>query len=279
MEDYILNVSVEDPGFNKKLNKVKTGLHRAKASDRPLKYDRAPSPIYDQGSLGSCVGFAVKSAISPHHNDDLSALYIYRQAQFHDSKIGENYSGTTLSGACRALVKKGVCREDFYPYRTDINSPLPSGLANQDASLRKAKDYFTMWWDDVNTIKDLILSGFNPAIAIYVHSEFYNIDNNGFLKNEENYIKSSKRGGHAMCLRGWDHVNGKLFWKIQNSWGKNRGGDGCIFISHELISKIGKGLYVSVYDEDSMQYKKMTFFDKLVYKMRLAVRYIINKII
>jgi hypothetical protein len=276
--NFILNISVEDPEFGNKLKKVKTSIHRAKATDRPIKYDRAPAPVENQGSLGSCVGFAMKSSITGHHKENLSALYIYRQAQFHDSKRGENYSGTTLSGACRSLMEKGVCGEALYPYRTDVNAPLPSLEANGDASRRKASDYFTMWWNEITPIQDLLLSGFNPAIAIYIHDEFYNIAPDGYLVREDNYLKSSKRGGHAMCLRGWEHRDGELYWKLHNSWGSSWGDHGCVYLSHSLLSKIGKGLYVSVYDDSAIQYKKMTWFDRLVFNIKLSFKHLIRKI-
>jgi hypothetical protein len=156
-EKYQLDVNPNDPGFEAKLKADVPSTERTKAM--PESFSRpVVTPVMDQGALGSCVGCATKVVMSGYYPAyDLSALWIYKKAQQYDDKAGENYSGTTMSGACLALSKVGVCLEKYMPYTSEESSLKQLFGAIDDAATRKIDDYFTVDINNVSQIQELSL--------------------------------------------------------------------------------------------------------------------------
>jgi C1A family cysteine protease len=270
-ESIPLNVLVEDPEFDK-LAKVPDELFgpkgRSKSTSFPDTFTRKTVvPVFNQGSLGSCVGASGKVVVSDpsYSNLDLSTLWIYKRAQEYDVWAGNSYSGTSINGACIALKKEGICEEKFYPYTTDKTS-TPKAGASENAQSRKIKDFYgiSMRDDAISRIKELVMTHGALWTSFYVNQEFYNVGRDGFLRNEAGYIESTRKGGHAIALVGWTHKEGKLFWKFQNSWGNYWGDKGFFYMSEELYTKITKGFYCVQTDTQSEPIVNRTFFQRIV---------------
>jgi hypothetical protein len=246
-ENFILNAVVDDKVFDTTKvapSSIIYGRSKSKAESLPSEYSRpVVVPVFNQGRIGSCVGASGKIVVTDRHypKNNLSALWIYKRAKQHDEWSGEDYSGTSIGGACKALVVEGVCGEDFYPYIDDETS-IPKGGASEDAATRKFEKYWVLTFSEPEKIKRLIMQE-SLWTSFDVHREFYKIDKNGFLLNEGNYLSSENIGGHAVALVGWKEVNGKLFWRFQNSWGSFFGHKGFFYISNDLYSNISKGVF------------------------------------
>jgi len=249
-EDIPLNVVVDDEGFDQ-AEQVPDSLvygdteGRSKTTSLPQEFSRPLAvPVFSQGSIGSCVGASGKVVTTDRHypKDNLSALWIYKEAKKHDAWKGENYSGTSISGACKAIIGNGVCLEKFYPYVSD-ESAVPKSGAVADASTRRFSKYYALPLKDADKLKRLIMQE-TLWTSFHVHKEFYTVSRDGFMKNEAGYLSTPRSGGHAMALVGWKTVEGKLFLKFQNSWGKYWGNNGFVYISHELYSKVSKGVFM-----------------------------------
>lgn len=238
--EYKLDAEVEDFDFKTKVRpgRVKLGKSAPNFTRRNENVE-----IFDQGYIGSCVGASGKVLLEDFHNGDksFSTQFIYQNAKALDQWAGEDYSGTSITGACKGLVKFGAAEQNTFPYVLAEKIPVTKE-AYDSGRQHRAKDWWRISIDDVDLIKE-VLKTQRLWTAYHVHSEFYTARSDGFIKNEDNYLKSKKRGGHAVCMVGWRTIKGKLFWEFQNSWGSRFGDDGYFFVSHDLYKKISKGVY------------------------------------
>ena len=72
--------------------------------------------VLDQGSIGSCVGHSGRVLLSSSELfqvEESSPMWIYKKGKEHDVFAGEDYSGTTIRGAAKAVQKEGCCFERF----------------------------------------------------------------------------------------------------------------------------------------------------------------------
>ncbi len=248
--------------------------------------------VSNQGTVGSCVG----QTLSVVFNDttqcesvSLSPMWIYKRAKRHDYWAGEDYSGTSISGACLALKKEGACKEEFYPYHgsTEDYEPLTGAIA--DADRRKVIAFYNLAVHRIDEIKNLLLKE-SLACSIAVHSGFYAAKDDGIVV-EAGYEASKYQGGHAMAIVGWKVIDGILHWEFQNSWGDNWGDDGFCFIPHTLLENIKSSnvYYLVTENEDNVRIEKekrkrsklMSIIayvpELLVEGMRYCITYIKNK--
>ncbi|MCK5867219.1 MAG: C1 family peptidase [Mycoplasmataceae bacterium] len=209
-------------------------------SSLPQDFSRRDSTtkVINQGSIGSCVGQALRVVNTDNiTNDelDLSAMWIYKEAKKYDYWEGEDYSGTSISGACAALLKVGSCTAEFFPYNMNTENVEPKTGAIEDANNRKIKGYFKIPIGEKAKIQAL-LQDQSLAFSLAIHSKFYEAKEDGIVPTE-GYFESPKQGGHAMTLVGWKEIEGVLHWEFQNSWGPRWGDKGHVYISAEVCEK------------------------------------------
>ena len=255
---YILNA---EDGDVAKTDWILPLLHADDYNTSPEKFSRRDksSEVLSQGTIGSCVGQSGRNVFedipSHRHKVKLSPMWIYQTGKKYDAWEGEDYSGTSITGACKALLKEGCCEEKFFPY-VFSEVALPIIGASENASHRKIHAFYKLTVDRVIEIKNL-LSTESLWVAINIHENFYRIEN-GIIPSD-GYLESKYCGGHAITLIGWKYVDKILYWEFQNSWGKNWGDDGYFFISHLLFSKIVKGgiYYLVTKEEEAKRLKKL----------------------
>ena len=208
-------------------------------------FSRKTIPVFDQGVIGSCVGCSGKVVVSDlidNANLDLSALWIYNRGKIYDGIPGESYAGTSITGACEALRKEGICLETLYPYSQTDDNIKPSDTATKDASDRIISEYYFITMDNINAIQTMLQTR-SLWISFNVMDSFYNIGKDGVL-DSSTYLSGKLVGGHAVSVVGWKTINDKLYWKIQNSWGPAWGDNGYFYIASDFLPSIStSGLY------------------------------------
>jgi C1A family cysteine protease len=194
--------------------------------------------VINQGSVGSCVGQAMRVAFGDTaqcKGEDISAMWIYKKAKHYDYWRGEEYSGTSISGACKALLKEGGCVEEFYPYRMDTEEYEPEDGAAENASDRKIEAYYQIKHDNVDLIKEVVMR--EPLIvSLQLREKFYAVRRDGIVPSEK-YFDSPIKGGHAMAVTGWKTIEGKTYWELQNSWGDRWANDGFCYIEWDVVKR------------------------------------------
>jgi len=244
---YILNYKKDndDPKDHKPLKLTAPILEKIQATTNMIDYTSEMSPVKNQGSLGSCVGFAVvamkewqeqqehleelmegKKYKRAAKHYDLSEQWMYYKCKEIDYWPGEE--GTSIRFAMQILNRVGVPCEKAWPYN-DSYVGKPKRWANLVSKWALGGEYIRM-----SSPEDIINSlGTNGplAIGVAVFLEMFYATSNGIV----NYPSDPNQmyGGHAICLVGWNPET-RMF-KFKNSWGTSWGQSGYGYLSYDYI--------------------------------------------
>jgi hypothetical protein len=172
-------------------------------------------PPLNQGNEPACTGFSSVGMVvaGPVYQRNGVAvptgMEIYKQAQTLDEWEGENYEGSSVRGAMKALQVRGYISEYSWAFSTDVASAW---------LLAKGPMVFGTIWVD---------SMFTPIDHAYRGKGYK------FLRVDRTQMPSG--GGHAYLVRGCNlnmrtPGGGKGAYLIQNSWGP-WGADGTAWIA------------------------------------------------
>lgn len=193
-----------------------TGIISGK--ERSFTWPFLVNPYLDQGTVGCCVGAAVLNDLAlrpaPVQKADNTPVTIkdaiekiYWEAQKIDVFPGGEYPGA--------------------PVKSEGTSVLAGVKVAQ-----KLGYYQSYYWayDAYNLALAVGTKG--PAIiGVNWYEGMMQPDKDFYLKTTGQIL-----GGHAVCVRGVNFK--KRIFIIQNSWGKNWGGDGCALLSFDAMDKL-----------------------------------------
>ncbi|NLP14915.1 MAG: C1 family peptidase [Clostridium sp.] len=204
----------------------------------------------DQGRLGSCVAFATGYAALTYKkafevqlnrnynnyfeddNNIFSPSFIYNQIHFNDSPSG---GGATFSSALNLLMNKGCVSLAEMPYSGELGdyNTMPT-----ESQLEAALENRIFRWEylpagNVEQIKARLVETNPVVIGVPVYPDFDNISPGNDTYDD---LSGYSRGGHALCLVGYD--DNKQAFKFINSWGTDWGLDGFGWISYDLIEEL-----------------------------------------
>jgi len=205
--------------------------------------------VKNQGRIGSCVGHSgrvVYGDTLDFDGKEPSAMWIYKKGKIHDPFPGEDYSGTTIKGACRGLIKEGCCEEKFWPYVDSEDAQMLEGAA-ENAAQYKIDAYYTIPKQNHDLIKKALLKE-TLWTSFRVHRHFYYTPKSGIVDSEK-YLASDNVGGHAVAMTGWKIIDGGLYWEFQNSWGTSFGDRGFFYLESSLYEQVLINNYGPVYIE------------------------------
>lgn len=223
-----------------------------KIQNRPTSFFHEKVGIKDQGSFGTCVGFAssyikeIQEKLNyPVKDYVFSPLFIYDECKKIDGNVQE---GTEPRAAMKVLQQLGSCREAAMQYSqlTNISQlPVPSEVAYDDATKFKISTYARL--QSLDDIKDALIK--TPVLgAIIVSDNFVNCEVSGVINDPQGNIL----GGHAICIDGFDdnvtyrYQDGtvkKGFLRFVNSWGETWGDKGYGYIPYDFFNiKIANGM-------------------------------------
>lgn len=147
-------------------------------------------------------------------------------------------------------------------------------LRNEAKPFRITKYYTCRSRKDVQTA---IMTTKGVLLGVPVYDSFYKPDKDGFIE----YVDGQKfHGNHAIVIDGWKTVNGKLYWRIKNSWGKYWGhlNNGHAYLPEEYPWM--DDVYVIVDEVIEMkfeeykkkfndgEFKKVSFWDMIIHLFR-----------
>lgn len=241
----------------------------SKAMVRQVDLARYCPEIRHQGEISSCVGWSAgygaltieraiandwqdKSRITENAN---SALFIYNQIQ-----KGDCNSGIVISKALQALLEKGNCLAKEYDF--DVNDCGRELTPNLFESARQYQisDYIPLFKSDAPVEEKIqmakrVLSQRKPiVIGMRILQNFLQIreGDNSWWPTIGN---KTPAGGHAMVVVGFDddkfkspnpNPNMSGAFKIMNSWGKNWGEDGFIWVRYAHFAEYCRYAYALI---------------------------------
>lgn len=196
------------------------------------------SPIYDQGSLGSCTAFAMGKGLRETVTNlnggeakSLSALYLYYKERERMGTVDED-SGSLMIDGMEVLKANGNCLDATMPYDISKFREKPSAAAEAEAEAAKI-DGFTLL-NGLDQLKEQLAKG-NPAVFGYmVYKSFMSpiVATTGKMpmpKPNEQLL-----GGHAILVVGYDDAQQVLI--IKNSWGKGWGDKGYFYMPYAYVT-------------------------------------------
>ena len=206
--------------------------------------------VTNQGNLGSCVAFATGYADKTYQENVewdwgvdtkthiFSPAYIY--SQIHGSNADDG-GGSYFSDAFNLLKSQGCTTLSDMPYNGNYYAwkTQPTAKQKANAAKYKAQSWSQLADGDYNAIRSQLASGNPVVIGISVYEDFDNLDASNPIYDE---ISGENRGGHALCVVGYD--DNKRAVKIINSWGTDWGINGYGWISYDLIKSQGIEAYV-----------------------------------
>lgn len=226
-----------------------------------LKFSAVQLPAYSmrrycpvagsQGSIGSCVGWAtgyaaytISLAVRNNITDRTtitqmakSALYIYNQI-----KIGPCAEGSYMHHAVQLLQTQGVC--DFRDFNPPVCDILPSAAQRSLATANRISEFYTLFDHNARADNKIIatiesLQAQKPVIVgMDLTPSFYTIGSAGLWSP---MLSEPSRGGHAMCVVGYDDRSRRF--EILNSWGTGFGNDGFLYVSYEDYARLCMNAY------------------------------------
>jgi C1A family cysteine protease len=217
----------------------RAGLLAAAAATVPASKDLRTSwwKIGDQGSSGSCVGWATADSVLRWHfvksnristSDKLSIRFVWMASKETDQFITPpstfiEVAGTSLKAALDVARKYGSVRENVLPFSNGTLFPGDEETFYAMASEFKIASYFNLTLrrpDDISEWKRWLATKGPILTRLNVDRTWDNArDTKG---NLDVYRPKTARGGHAVALVGYT----KDRFIVRNSWGTTWGDKG-----------------------------------------------------
>ncbi len=218
----------------------------ASATDRKLPASYVIPESYfptpgSQGNIGSCVGWSTGYALAsfyfaaknkwgkPFSNKlIMSPAYVYNQIR--ECNCGPN-CGSYIGDALDLLKEKGIVSWESMPY-SDQSCSKPT----QNHFSLAAKNKIVGWNRlidklNFNEYKEHLSNDVPVIIGASLGSKFGDY---GYKKTADPFTCTQlSSGGHAMLVVGYD--DSKRAFKIMNSWGKDWGVNGFIWVDYDCF--------------------------------------------
>jgi C1A family cysteine protease len=235
------------------IDELKSGI--LQTSNQIVDHSSLMSSVKDQGTLGTCVGFAVAAmkewqeqkeysielAEGKHnHKDDkyydLAESWIYWNAKKIDGY--PNDEGTSIRYAMKVLNKIGVPCEKAWPYSDEVKGE-PTVWSKLISRWSVIGSYYR-----ITNLLDLkvALTKSPVVLGIACFEEIFNVDSSGIVKIPKN--PNVCYGGHAICACGFDDT--KKLVKFKNSWSPYWGERGYGYLPYDYINSYMWDAWTSV---------------------------------
>ncbi|MBM7556421.1 C1 family peptidase [Halanaerobacter jeridensis] len=235
-QKYKLGLSLMKEEEYNELPKLKTLSNVTAPSQVDLSNDMPP--VGNQGSQGSCVGWATAYAYKTYqekqdHNwnvnsrdNQFSPAYVYNQIN------GGQDRGSHVNDALNLIKNQGVCPLSVMPYDDNDYWTQPNSRQRQVASKYKAKSWGTLAAGNVSAMKNHLAAGDVITVAIPVYQDFNVSNSNPIYDNTYGNLS----GWHAITFVGYS--DSKRAFKLINSWGSRWGFNGYGWMSYDLVNRL-----------------------------------------
>ncbi|MFD1314568.1 C1 family peptidase [Namhaeicola litoreus] len=196
--------------------------------------------VRSQGTQGSCVawatGYYLKTFQENLENDrknttsndiNMSPAFMFNQIKIQPC------DGAVVSKGLELLVSQGLSSWNEFPYDDDNCFVMPTPELIELASPNKIQDFFYLNEGQVFEQTKTFLNNKQPiVIAVTIDRTYFGAREG----SDAVYRKFQKDdGAHAMLVVGYDDT--KQAFKVVNSWGKNWGNNGFVWIDYKAFQE------------------------------------------
>ena len=225
-------------------------------ADLPSSVDLTPycPEVRHQGYIFSCVGWSagyaamsIQRAILNRCTDREvitrnahSALFLYNQIKTEDCK-----QGARISDALRLLSTQGDCLARQFDFEVNNCEQVPDSAVAIAARRYAIQDFLTLFGakesgdTKVIRVKKVLATQKPVVVGMNVLRNFYDLKNAQYW--HPTLGNTTFAGGHAMTVVGYD--DRREAFRLMNSWGKNWGDGGFIWVKYSDFGQYCKYAY------------------------------------
>jgi len=169
-----------------------------------------------------------------------SALFLYNQIKTEDCK-----KGARISDALRLLSEQGDCLARQFDFEVNNCEQVPDSAVTLAARRYAIQDYLTLFGAKespelkVFRVKKVLAAQKPVVIGLSVLRNFYDLKNAQYW--HPTLGNTTPAGGHAMTVVGYD--DRREAFRLMNSWGKNWGDNGYIWVKYSDFGQYCKYAY------------------------------------
>ena len=209
-------------------------------------------PVLNQKG-GTCVGFStfyyglstmynIKFNTTDNREKYAHAFDPYFIYSLYYSKVNNCDKGLPFGSAFRNLSKIGAKKTMFPPY-TNCNSEWTDNKLNQVIDYTEPYS-ISSWWiihtykpRFIEYVKNRIYNNFPVIVGVKIDDSMqpFRSENPDGIKSDGLWnpsLSSKKDGGHALCVIGYDDYKYGGAFRIVNSWGRNFGDNGYMWVKY-----------------------------------------------
>lgn len=208
------------------------------------------TPISQQGNIGSCAANAgadaleivlANSRLDKTNIPQVSRKYLYWAARSLDGNQDVD-AGTYIRSIMHQMHRVGVCSEEDWPYDENYGQ-APSLEATIRASENKIDGYSRIAHVGDQRVLDIasaIEKGYPVVFGTGVGKELMGLSADAVMSPPKSIV-----GYHALVVTGYRVVDGRVQFRIRNSWGEEWGDNGrCWFDEDYMTSPMTSDLWV-----------------------------------
>lgn len=191
----------------------------------------------DQGSQGSCVGWATAYAIKSYFEKreigwDLSrGEHVFSPAFVFNAIALPGCDGSYPNEALDRLKDVGAATWDQMPYTDQECQTQPNSAATTQASNFRIQSWGTL--RTVTDIKGQIANHRPVLLAIQVYPSFNSLSGQDAVYND---FSGNPQGGHAVAIAGYDDDRYGGAFRVINSWSTGWGDGGYFWFPYQAVA-------------------------------------------
>lgn len=184
--------------------------------------------IYNMGNCTASWAIATTSALSNRFcisdPDAYGKAMLSPQQLLSCDQNNRGCRGGSIDSVFLHIEKEGLVSEDCFPYEADSTVGCKSHCKGE--GLRKAASH-CMLSGEVAIRREILLNG--PVVGLIFLLDDFLVYRGGLYQETPTSLQLTgmgKRGNrlvHAVKILGWGEMEGKPYWLLENSWGKDWG--------------------------------------------------------
>ncbi len=198
----------------------------------------------NQGSLGSCVGWATAYALKTYQErvevgwEINTKSHVFSPSYVFNQIALPGCNGSYINQALDLLVSQGCATLASMPYSDNGCGTQPMANARSEASVFRANRWVRL--SSSTDVKKALMNRQPVVIGMTVYPNFYRLAGTNSVYNS---ISGEAQGGHALTITGYNDAKYGGAFRVINSWGTDWGDKGYFWLPYSQLGKLVTQLY------------------------------------